>query len=318
MSKTAFIFPGQGSQYIGMGKDFYKEFEESRNIYDKADRILDMDLSELCFNGEKEELSKTENTQPAILVTSIAILEAIKSQSIEAEFTAGLSLGEYTSLVYAGALNFEDALKIVVKRAKFMQEAVPIGIGSMAAILSLDKDKVSKAIEYGKRFGIVSIANYNSPSQIVITGEKNAVEKTCERALDLGAKRAVTLDVSGPFHSSMLEPAGMKLKQELDNIDFQDLNKKLLSNVDAKIVKSKTELKDKLKRQVSNSVLWQQTIENMVENGVEIFVEIGPGKTLTGFVKRIVKNIGRKDIKALNVNDIDSLNKTMEILTGGL
>lgn len=318
MSKIAFIFPGQGSQYIGMGKDFYEEFEESRKTYKDADKILDMNLSELCFDGKKEELSKTENTQPAILATSIAILKAVESRGVEADYTAGLSLGEYTSLVYAGALSFEDALKVVVKRAKFMQEAVPIGIGSMAAILALDEDKVSKALEIGNNFGKVEIANYNSPGQIVISGEKQAVKKACEEALNLGAKRAVVLDVSAPFHSSMLEPAGLKLKEELEKIEFHNLNKRLLSNVDAKVVENKEELKDKLIRQVSSSVLWQQSIENMIEDGVDTFVEIGPGKTLTGFVKRIAKNMDKKDIKALNINDIDSFNKTIDILTGGL
>lgn len=318
MSKIAFIFPGQGSQYIGMGKDFYEEFEESRKTYKDADKILDMNLSELCFDGKKEELSKTENTQPAILATSIAILKAVESRGVEADYTAGLSLGEYTSLVYAGALSFEDALKVVVKRAKFMQEAVPIGIGSMAAILALDEDKVSKALEIGNNFGKVEIANYNSPGQIVISGEKQAVKKACEEALNLGAKRAVVLDVSAPFHSSMLEPAGLKLKEELEKIEFHNLNKRLLSNVDAKVVENKEELKDKLIRQLSSSVLWQQSIENMIEDGVDTFVEIGPGKTLTGFVKRIAKNMDKKDIKALNINDIDSFNKTIDILTGGL
>lgn len=318
MSKIAFIFPGQGSQYIGMGKDFYQEFEESRDIYKEADRILDMDLSQLCFNGEKEELSKTENTQPAILATSIAMLKAIESRGIKASYTAGLSLGEYTSLVYAEALSFEDALKIVVKRASFMQEAVPIGTGSMAAILALEEDKIVKALGLGKEFGEVEIANYNSPGQIVISGQVKAVEKACEEALKLGAKRAVVLDVSAPFHSSMLKSAGSRLKEELEKIEFQSLNKNLVSNVDGKIVSSKEELNDKLVRQVSNSVLWQQSVENMIYEGVDVFVEIGPGKTLTGFVKRIAKNMARKDIKALNVNDIASLNKTMNILTGGL
>lgn len=318
MSKIAFVFPGQGSQYIGMGKDFYENFEQSKKVYKKANEVFGKNLSNLCFNGTEEDLTKTENTQPAILATSIAMLKALESRGIKADYTAGLSLGEYTSLVYAGALSFEDALEVVVKRAKFMQEAVPIGIGGMAAILALDEEKVLKALELGNTLGKVEIANYNSPGQIVISGELEAVKKTCQEALTLGAKKAVPLDVSAPFHSKLLIPAGEKLKKELEKLEFHDLNKNLVSNVDAKVAMDKDELKDKLVRQVSKSVLWQQSVENMIDRGVEIFVEIGPGKTLTGFVKRISKKIGRKDIKTLNVRDIDSFNKTMDILTGGL
>jgi [acyl-carrier-protein] S-malonyltransferase len=318
MSKIAFVFPGQGSQYIGMGKDFYENFEESKKVYERANEVLEKDLSNLCFDGKEEDLTKTENTQPAILATSIAMLKALESKGIKADYTAGLSLGEYTSLVYAGSLIFEDALKVVVKRGKFMQEAVPIGIGGMAAILALDEEKVSKAVEVGKTFGEVEIANYNSPGQIVISGELEAVKKACEEALKLGAKKAVALDVSAPFHSNLLAPAGERLKEELEKLEFHDLNKNLVSNVDAKITIDKEELKEKLVRQVSSSVLWQQSVENMINDGVEIFIEIGPGKTLTGFIKRIAKKIGRKDIKALNIKDIDSFNKTMDILTGGL
>lgn len=318
MSKLAFIFPGQGSQHIGMGKDFCENFQESREIYKEADKILSKDLSDLCFNGNKEDLAKTENTQPAILTASIAMLKAIENKGIKADYTAGLSLGEYTSLVYGGALKFEDALKVVIKRAKFMQEAVPIGVGGMAAILALEEEKLLDALKVGKDFGEVEIANYNSPGQIVISGEITAVEKTCEEAIKLGAKKAVPLDVSAPFHSKLLIPAGEKLKEELEKIEFKDLNKSLVSNVDAKVVADKDELKNKLVRQVSNSVLWQQSVENMIDKGVDTFVEIGPGKTLTGFVKRIAKNMGRKDIKALKINNIDSFNKTIDTLTGGL
>lgn len=318
MNKIAFIFPGQGAQYIGMGEDFYENFEESKKVYEKANEILGMDLSGLCFNGKEEDLAKTENTQPAILTTSIAMLRALEKHGIKADYTAGLSLGEYAALVYSGALKFEDALRVVVKRGKFMQEAVPIGIGGMAAILALDEDKLLEALQVGRTLGQVEIANYNSPGQIVISGETKAVEKACEEAKSLGAKKAVALDVSAPFHSKLLIPAGERLEAELEKLELHDLDKKLLSNVDGNQVLDKNDLKDKLVRQVSSSVLWQQSVENMIHEGVEIFVEIGPGKTLTGFVKRIAKNMARKDIKALNINDVNSFNSTIDILKGGL
>lgn len=316
MSKTAFIFPGQGAQYIGMGKDFYEQIKESKQIFDEANDILNMDLSGLIFNGCEEDLKKTENTQPAILTTSIAILRALQKEGIDCEYTAGLSLGEYSSIVMSKALDFSDALKIVRERGKFMQEAVPQGVGGMAAILGLDRDNLTAIIEASKEYGIVEIANYNSPEQIVISGEITGIKVACAKAIELGAKKAVELPVSAPFHTSLLARAGVKLSSELARIKLHDLDKKVISNVDGDIINSKDEIKAKLVSQVSNSVLWQQSVEYMINQGVDTFVEIGPGKSLSGFVKRIGKSMG-VDVKSLSVSNLETYYDAIERLTKG-
>lgn len=313
MGKVAFIFPGQGAQYVGMGKDFYESFKESRLVYEEANDSLNMDLKSMCFEGSEEELMKTENTQPAILATSIAIMKALEKEGIDCDYTAGLSLGEYTALVKSGGIKLSDALKLVKIRGKLMQEAVPQGIGGMAAILGLEREKVKEAIEEVKDKFLVEIANYNSPEQIVISGIKEGVEIACRKALELGAKKAIILPVSAPFHSSLLEPAGEKLKDVLETTTLFDLQKDLISNVDAKPVAKKDEVKEKLVKQVSSSVLWQDSIEFLIEKNVDTFIEIGPGKSLTGFVKRISKALD-KNVKAYHVNNIDSFNKTVSAL----
>lgn len=313
MSKTAFIFPGQGAQYIGMGRDFYENIKESKQIFDEANDVLNMDLSNLIFNGNEEDLKKTENTQPAILATSIAMLKAIQKEGIDCEYTAGLSLGEYSSIVMSKALEFSDALKIVRERGKFMQEAVPQGVGGMAALLGLNRLHLPEVLEASKEYGIVEVANYNSPEQIVISGELSGIKIACDKALELGAKKAVQLPVSAPFHTSLLSPAGVKLATELNKVKINDLDKKVVSNVDGKAIISKEEIKEKLVNQVSNSVLWQQSIEFMINEGVDTFVEIGPGKSLSGFVKRIGKSMG-VDIQSLNVSNLESYYEVIEIL----
>lgn len=317
MRKIAFIFPGQGSQYVGMGKDFNDTFPESKSVFDQANECLNMDLKNICFKGSEEELTKTENTQPAILATSIAIMKALENQGIDCDYTAGLSLGEYTALVKSNGIGFQDALKLVKIRGKLIQEAVPEGKGGMAAILGLRRDKVLMAIEEIKDHNIVEVANYNSPEQIVISGEKEGIKIACEKILELGAKKAIPLSVSAPFHSSLLKPAGEKLKEELDKITIFDLSKNFISNVDGKLVANKEEIKEKLVTQVSSSVLWQDSVELMINKGVDTFIEIGPGKSLTGFVKRIGKSINA-EVEAFNVSDIETFKKTVSYIREGV
>jgi [acyl-carrier-protein] S-malonyltransferase len=311
--KIAFIFPGQGSQYVGMGSDFYQCFEESRKVFDEANEILNMDLKGLCFNGKEEELKKTENTQPAILATSIAILKALQKRGIDCEYTAGLSLGEYSSLVMSEALDFKDAIRVVKERGKFMQEAVPLGVGGMVAVLGLNRDNIPSILQITRNFGTVEVANYNSPEQIVLSGELEGLKIACEEAVKQGAKKAIPLSVSAPFHSSLLASAGEKLKSELSNVEVKDVKKKFISNVDGTLLSNKDEIKMKLVNQVSHSVLWQQSVEYMINNGVDTFVEIGPGKSLSGFVKRISKAMG-KEVMTMNVGDLESFNEAVEYL----
>lgn len=317
MNKVGFIFPGQGSQYIGMGKDFYDEFKVCKDVFDEMDDSLHMNLSKMCFNGVEEDLMKTENTQPTILATSIAILKAMESEGINCEYTAGLSLGEYSALVCGGMLSLSDTFKVARERGLYMQQAVPMGTGGMAAILGLEVDDVFKAIYIAGKFGIVEVANYNSPGQIVISGEKSGIEVACEEALKLGAKKAVALSVSSPFHSSLLISAGERLGDLLSTVNIEEPNKNIISNVDVKIIKSKNEIIPKLVKQVSSSVLWQQSIEFMIGEGVNTFIELGPGKSLTGFVKRIGKKLN-KDIRSINISDMSSFNNALVLLRGGI
>ena len=313
MNKTAFIFPGQGAQHIGMGHDFYKQVKESKRIFEQADDTLNMNLSDLIFNGEEEDLRKTENTQPAILTTCMAILKALEKEGIDCQYTAGLSLGEYSSIVMSKALDFSDALKVVRQRGKFMQEAVPYGLGGMAAILGMDRKFLPILLKESKDYGLVEVANYNSPEQIVLSGELKGIRIACEKALKLGAKRALELPVSAPFHTSLLSPAGERLSHILKEVKINEPNKTVITNVDGESIKDKSEISSKLVNQVSSSVLWQQSVEYMINDGVNTFVEIGPGKSLTGFVKRIGKSMD-KDIKALSISNMDTFHKALDKL----
>jgi len=316
MSKVAFIFPGQGAQYVGMGKDFYDKFTVSREVYEEANKSLNIDIAKLCFEGPDEELVKTENTQPAILTTSVAMMKALENEGIDCDYTAGLSLGEYTALVKSKTFKFKDAVKLVKKRGKYMQEAVPEGKGGMAAILGLDFGYVLEAIKRASKIGVVEVANLNSPGQVVISGEIESLKAAVAEAQSLGAKKAVTLPVSAPFHSSLLKPAGEKLKKELMEVDLGKLEKKVITNVEAKPLKSIEAVIPNLVKQVSSSVLWQDSVEYMLNEGVDVFVEIGPGKSLTSFVKRIAK-ANNKEVTTLNVNDISSFEKTCEFFKKG-
>lgn len=309
--KIAFIFSGQGSQYIGMGKELYDNIPSCKKIYDKANEVLGFDLKELIFNGDKEELNITENTQPAILTTSIAILQAIKDKGINPDIVAGLSLGEYSALVASESLDFETAVSLVKKRGRFMQEAVPQGIGSMVAVIGLDENKIKDVLKIASEKGIVVIANYNTNNQIVIGGEKEAVELASELLKECGARRVIPLKVSGPFHTSLLEEASVKLAKELTNINFNDPKVKVITNVTADFISSKEEIRELLENQVKSSVKWSKTIEKMIDEGIDTFIEIGPLKTLSSFVREISKE-KKANIKIFNVEDLKSLNKTLE------
>lgn len=313
--KIAFIFAGQGSQYIGMGKELYDNILICREAFDKARNLLDFDIKELMFNGEKEELDITENTQPAILATSIMAMKVLKEKGILPSVVAGLSLGEYSALVSANALSFDEAIKLVRKRGKFMQEAVPIGVGSMIAIIGLDLEKIKMAIEEAKLIGIVEIANYNTNNQIVVGGEKDAVEKVKELCIEFGARRVIELKVSGPFHTSLLENASVKLKEELKKIDFNNPEIKIISNVTADFIENKEEIKEILCKQVKSSVRWSESINKMLDMGVDTFIELGPGRVLSGFVKEISREKGLK-VNIFNVEDLKSLEKTLEGIGG--
>ncbi|MBC8060308.1 MAG: ACP S-malonyltransferase [Clostridiaceae bacterium] len=309
MGKIAFIFSGQGAQYPGMGKDLYENFEVSKEIFEKAKIALGFDVTKLCFEGPQEELNKTENTQPTILTMSIAALRALESKGIHADVTAGLSLGEYSALVCSGVFKFEDAVKLVKKRGRFMQDAVPVGIGAMAAILGLEAEKIKEACEKASEIGIVEGANFNCPGQIVIAGEVKAVERAAAICKELGAKRAMMLPVSAPFHTSMLAPAGEKLAEELKDIELLEMNIPVITNVTGEYIEDIGQVKEILKTQLKSSVMWEHTIRNMIRDGVDTFVEIGPGKTLCGFVKKIDKNL-----KIVNVEDLASLENAVTII----
>ncbi len=309
MGKTAFIFAGQGAQAIGMGKELCDNFKVADGVFDEATEALGIDMKKLIWEGDEETLKITENTQPAILTMSVAALRVLEEKGIKADVVAGLSLGEYSAHVASGSLSFADAVKLVRKRGKYMQEEVPLGRGAMAAILGMDEEGVNEVSKRASEFGICEPANFNCPGQIVVAGETEAIEKACEIAKELGAKRAMPLPVSAPFHCSMLKGAGEKLAQELKNVEFSDMKIPLMTNVSADYVKDKAEIKDILEKQVSSSVKWQKIVEKMLADGVDTFIEIGPGKALSGFVKKIDKTV-----KILNVEDLASLENTLKEL----
>ncbi|MGI6092984.1 MAG: ACP S-malonyltransferase [Veillonellaceae bacterium] len=308
MGKIAFVFPGQGSQTVGMGRDLYENYSCAKKIFDEADAALGFSITDMCFEGPEEELKKTFNTQPAILTVSIACYEVLKELGITPDIVAGHSLGEYSALVAAGSLAFGDAVRLVRKRGQFMQEAVPLGEGSMAAILGLDRQliiDICKQVEV--EHGPVQAVNFNCPGQVVIAGTADAVEKAAAALKNAGAKRAVMLPVSAPFHSTLMRPASVKLAAELDKVIVNDANIPVVANLTGKIITLGSAIKPSLVDQAANAVRWEDCVAEIVSYGAEVFVEVGPGKVLTGFTKKIAK-----EVLTLNVEGIDSLEKTLD------
>jgi len=310
MVGTAFIFPGQGSQFVGMGKEFFDAVPSARQMYEEAGEVLGVDIKSICCNGPEGVLNLTENTQPALLIHSIIALKMLRDHDTNCMLAAGHSLGEYSALVAAGALGFLDAVRLVQLRGRFMQEAVPVGVGSMAAIIGMPAEEIRKLCEQGSTDGsLVQLANLNSPEQTVIAGHNEPVERVASRAKESGAKKTVSLPVSAPFHCSLMKPAEIKLQKELEKIDFQDLSFPVITNVDATPNTSGADAKSALRRQVCSPVRWVETMQSMVDQGIHTVIELGPGKVLSGLIRRFDKSI-----KCYQVNDPGSLERTVSAL----
>lgn len=307
VKKIAFIFPGQGAQVVGMGKDLYDNYDAAREVFEKANNVLGKNITKLCFEGPEEDLKQTINTQPSIVTMSIAALEAFKSElKITPRFTAGHSLGEYCAMYCSGVMDLETTIKAIQKRAELMSQ---VKGGAMAAILNAPAGSIEKALQEASKVGYVDVANYNSPVQVVITGEENAVSKAGEILLEAGAKRVVPLAVSGAFHSKFLEGASKDFASYVSELDLSSASIPVVTNVDGAATISAEDFRNKMPRQICSSVHWTQTIENMIKNGVEIFIEIGPGKVLAGLNKKI-----NSDITTYNIYDKESLDATVSAL----
>ena len=300
MGKTAFIFPGQGAQYCGMGQDFYENSKTAKAVFDRATELLGFSMPELCFE-KNDRLDITEYTQAAMVTVSVAMMKVMEEQGFRPDVAAGLSLGEYPALVAAGVMSADDAILTVRKRGILMQEAVPAGIGGMSAVLGMTAEQINEVVDTIEN---VQVADYNCPGQIVISGKKEAVEEASEKLKEAGARRVLPLNVSGPFHSYLLEDAGKKLGEYLENVTISEPVIPYVANVTAQYVTSAADVKPLLKKQVSSSVRWQQSVETMLADGVDRFIEIGPGKTLSGFIKKIDKGAA-----VLNIEKLEDLEK---------
>lgn len=307
MSKLAFVFPGQGAQKVGMGKDFYDNYDVAKKMFKEADEALGYSIMKMCFEGPEEDLKLTANTQPAILTISCIANEILKENGIQPEITGGHSLGEYSALVAAGVLNFQDAVALVHKRGSYMQEAVPVGEGGMAAIIGVDRDKIVEVCQQVSAESPVQAVNFNCPGQIVIAGATKGVELAVEELKAAGAKKAVILPVSAPFHSTLMKPAAEKLAVELDKVTISDAKIPVVANVSAEILTKAEDIKASLVAQAASPVLWEDCVARMKEFGADVLLEPGPGKTLCGFNRRIDKTI-----TSLNVEDVASLEKSLD------
>lgn len=308
--KLGFVFPGQGAQTVGMGKDLYENFEEVRKIYEKAKEVTGIDVANLTFESTEEELSQTKNTQIAILTMSLGILEVLKKNKIEADFLAGLSLGEYAALIYSNIISLEDGLRIIQKRGEYMQSLVPKGNWAMAAVIGLPDEEVERICKEEIKNGFIVPANYNCPGQVAVSGDKVAITELLEKGKELGARKVVELKTSGPFHTEKLKDASDKLREELDKIEInKDFTKKVFKNLDAKEYTKEDDIKNILAKHVMSPVRFSKSVENMINQGVDTFIEIGPGKVLSGFIRKI-----NKEVKVLNIQDKESLENTLKIL----